>query len=83
MMVIDECGIFDQSKIVQGFNTFFTDIGPKLASSISSSSKDFKDFLSSVSTNLDEYLLQNEELNEANKSLKAQKKVQALMIFHQ
>ena len=52
MMVIDECGIFDQSKIVQGFNTFFTGIGPKFASSISSSSKDFKDFLSPASTKL-------------------------------
>ena len=45
MMVIDGCKIFDQNKVAHGFNKFFTDIGPKLASSIPSSSKDFKDFL--------------------------------------
>ena len=42
MMVIDRCEIFDQNKTAHGFNKFFTDIGPKLASSILSSSKDFK-----------------------------------------
>ena len=73
MMVIDGCEIFDQNKIAHSFNKFFTDIGPKLASSIPSSSKDFKDFLSSVSTSLDEYPLQDEELNEAFNSLKANK----------
>ena len=50
-----------------------TDIGPKLASSIPSSSKDFKEFLSSASTSLDESLLRDEELNEAFNSLKAKK----------
>ena len=44
IMVIDECEIFDQNKIAHSFNKFFMDIGPKLASSIPSSSKDFKDF---------------------------------------
>ena len=44
MMVIDGCEIFDQNKIAQSFNNFFTDIGPKLASSVPSSSKDFKHF---------------------------------------
>ena len=73
MMVIDGCEIFDQNKIAHDFNKFFTGIGPKLASSIASSSKDFKEFLSSVSTSLDEYLLQDEELNEAFNSLKANK----------
>ena len=69
MMVIDGCEIFDQSKIAHSFNKFFTDMGQKLASSIPSSSKDLKDFLSSSSTSLDEYLLQDEELNEAFNSL--------------
>ena len=44
MMVIHGCEIFDQNKIAHSFNKPFTDIGPKLASSIPSSSKDFKDF---------------------------------------
>ena len=73
MMVVDGCEIFDQNTIAHEFNKFFTDIGPKLAYSIPSSSKDFKDFFGSTSTSLDEYLLQNEELNEAFKSLKANK----------
>ena len=73
MMAIDGCEIFDQSKIAHGFNKFFTDVGPKLASSIPSSSKDFNDFLSSASTSLDEYLLQDEELNEVLNNLKANK----------
>ena len=70
MMVIDVCEI-DQNKIAHNFNKFFTHIRPKIASSIPSLSKDFKDFLSSASINLDEYLLQDEELNEAFNSLKA------------
>ena len=82
MMVIDGCEIFDQNKIAHSFNKFFLSIGPKLASSIPSSSKDFKDFLSPVSTNLDEYPLHDEELNEAFNSLRLTK-VQVLMIFHQ
>ena len=73
MKVIDGCEIFDQNKIVHGFNKFFRDIGPKLASSIPSSSMDFKDFLRLVSTSLDKYLFQDEELNEAFYSLKANK----------
>ena len=73
MMVINGCEIFDQNKIAHSLNKFFTIIGPKLASSILSSSKDFKDFLSPVSTNLDEYTLHDEELNEAFNSLKANK----------
>ena len=60
-------------KIAHSCNKFFTDIGPKLASFIPSSSKDFKNFLSSASTSLDEYLLQDEQLNEAFNSLKANK----------
>ena len=44
MMAIDGCEVFDQNKIAHSFNKFFTDIEPKLACSIPSSSKDFKDF---------------------------------------
>ena len=73
MMVIDGCEIFDQNKIAHGFNKCFTDIGPKHASSIPSSSNDLKEFLNSASSSLDEDLLQDEELNEAFDSLKANK----------
>ena len=73
VIVIDGCEIFNQNKIAHGFNKFFMDIAPNLVSSIPSSSKDFKEFLSSASTSLDEYLIQDEELNEAFNSLKAGK----------
>ena len=36
---------FDQNKIANGFNKFFTEIGSKHASSIPTSSKDFKKFI--------------------------------------
>ena len=73
MMVIDRLETFDQSKIANGFNKFFTDIEPKFSLPIPSSFKDFKDFLSAVETNLDEYLLQDKELNEAFNSLRSNK----------
>ena len=73
MMVIDPYEIFDQNKIAHSFNKFLTDIGPKLASSVPSSSKYFKHFLSSAGTSLDEYLFEDEELNEAFNSSKANK----------
>ena len=36
---------FDPNKIANGFNKFFTEIGPKLASSIPTSSKYFKQLM--------------------------------------
>ena len=73
MMIIDRRETFDQNKMAHSFNKCLTDIGPKLAYFIPSSSKDLKDFLSSASTSLDEYPLQDEELHETFNSLKANK----------
>ena len=47
--------------------------GPKLASSIATSSKDFKHFMNVSKTALQEYTLQDEELEEAFNSLKSNK----------
>ena len=44
-MVIDGTEIFDQNKVPNGFNKYFTEIGSKLASSIPASSKVFKQFM--------------------------------------
>ena len=55
------------------FNKFFTKIGVKLASSISTCSKDFKQFMDVSETVLQEYTLQDEELGEAFDSLKSNK----------
>ena len=38
-MFIDGIETFDQNKIANGFKRYFTEIGPKLASSIPASSK--------------------------------------------
>ena len=64
IMVIDRNETFNQNKIANGFNNFFTEIGPNLASSIPTSSKDFKQFLDVSETVLHEYTLQVEELEE-------------------
>ena len=50
-------------------NKYFTEIGPKLASSIPVSSKVFKQFMNVSKTVLQEYALQDQELEEAFNSL--------------
>ena len=45
-------------EIANGSNKYFTEIGPKLASSIPTSSKDFKRFMNVSKTVLQEYTLQ-------------------------
>ena len=72
-MVIDGIKTFDQNKITNGFNKYFTEIGPKLASSNPASSKVFKEFMNVLKTVLQEYALQDEELEEAFNSLKSNK----------
>ena len=72
-MVIDRIETFDQNKITNGFNKYFTEIGPKLASSIPASSKVFKQFMNVSKTVLQEYALQDQELEEAFNSLKPKK----------
>ena len=64
-MAIDGIETFDQNKIANGFNKYFTEIGPKLASSIAVSSKVFKQFMNVSKTVLQEYALQDQELEEA------------------
>ena len=63
-MVIDGIETFDQNKIPNGFNKYFTEIGPKLSSSIPASSKVSKQFMNVSKTVLQEYSLQDQELEE-------------------
>ena len=72
-MVIDGIETFDQEKIANGFKKYVTEIGPKLTSSITTSSKDFKQFMNVSKTTLQEYTLQYEELEEVFNSLKSNK----------
>ena len=55
------------------FPNVLAETGPKLASSIATSSKDFKHFMNVSKTALQEYTLQDEELEEAFNSLKSNK----------
>ena len=60
-MVIEGIETFDEEKIANGFNKYFIEIGPKIASSIPTSSRDFKQFMNVSKTALQEYTLQDEE----------------------
>ena len=72
-IVIDGIETFDQEKIANGFNKYFTEIMPKIAPSIPASSEDFKQLMNVSKTALQEYTLQDEELEEAFNSLKSNK----------
>ena len=80
-ITLDGIETFDQNKINNEFNKCFTEIRSKLASSITFSSKDFKQFMVVLETVLQEYTLQDEQLVEVFNSLKFNK-VQHLTIFH-
>ena len=72
-MVIDRIKTFDQSKIGNGLNKFFTEFEPKFTSLIPTSSRDFKQFIDVSETVLKDYNLQDEELEEDFNSLKSNK----------
>ena len=80
-MAIDGIEPFDQSKITNEFNKFFTEMGPKLTYSIPNSSKDFKQFTKISVTVLHEYAFQDEELEEDFSSLKSDKSSELDDIF--
>ena len=54
-MNVDEIKTLDHNKVANEFSKFFTENGPKLASSNPSSSKDFKQFINVSKTVLQEY----------------------------
>ena len=70
-MVINGIETFGQNKTANGFNKFFTELGLKLASSIPTSSNDFKQFIDVTETVLQEYILQYEELEEVFNTLRS------------
>ena len=69
-MIIDGIATFDRNKIANGFNNFFTEICPELASSIPNTSEDFQNFISTQDKVFEESLPQDKEQEEACKSLK-------------
>ena len=72
-LVRDSIETFDQNKIANGLNKYFTEIAPMLASSIPASSKVFKQYMNVSKTVLQEYALQDQELEEGINSLKPNK----------
>ena len=73
-IVIDNKEIFDDNKIADKFNNFFTEIGPKLASKINNSGKHFLSYLKDVNApKISNTKLIDDELEKAFSSLKRNK----------
>ena len=72
-MILDCYETFDQEKITNCFNKFFSEIGPKLASIISESQTKLDQYLIPHQIFLGEVNLDGDELKEALKSLKPNK----------
>ena len=72
-MIIDGQEILDQGKIANWFNTFFVDIGPKLASMIPESQTKFDQYLNPHQILIGEANLTDDEVTEALRILRLNK----------
>ena len=68
-MIIDGQEIFDQGKLVNCFNKFFIDIGPKLASMITESQTKFDQYRNPHQRLMSEANLTDDEIKKALRSL--------------
>ena len=73
MLKVKDQLCYDERKIADKFNEFFTNVGPKLAKEIKKASKNFKTYLSPVKSELEYSELTQDEFEEAFKSLKRNK----------
>ena len=73
MMLINKIESFDKDHIANSFNKYFTEIGPNLAKSITPSTIPYTSYLTKINTNIEEYDLNEEELQIAFNSLKHNK----------
>ena len=80
-MITDGQEIFDQGKIVNCFNKFFEDIGPKLASITLELQTKFDQYLNPHQTLMGEANLTDDEIKEALRSLKALKVLSMTMFL--
>ena len=69
-MIIDDQEIFDQGKTANCFNTFFVDIGPKIASMVSESQTKLDQYLNPHQSLMGEANLSDDETKETLRSLK-------------
>ena len=73
MIKTEKGNIYDQRKIAEEFNTFFTNIGPKLASKITPVPEHFQDYIIKSNFDFDNNELSFKEFDTAFKSLKRNK----------
>ena len=72
-IIINNQNIYNKKQIANQFNNFFTNIGPNLASKISTASKCFKSYLKSINSVFECGPLTSKEFEEAFFSLKTNK----------
>ena len=72
-MVINKTDCYDEDKIANYFNEYFTKVGPNLASKISSTEEHFTNYLNITTNIMPDNELSNDELNNAFKSLNTNK----------
>ena len=65
--------IYKENDIAEEFNTFFTNVGPRLVEKIPPTQKSFKDYLTQFNTSMDSTELSFKEFETAFKSLKRNK----------
>ena len=63
-LIINKVNVYNKPEIADAFNDFFTNIGQKLASQISKSSKTFEAYISKVNVIMDSKLLSINELKD-------------------
>ena len=73
MIKTNEKTIYKENDIAEEFNTFFTNVGPKLAEKIPPTQKSFKDYLTNFDKSIESNELLFEEFEDAFKSLKRNK----------
>ena len=72
-LVVNDLEFFDNKTIVENFDKFFSEIGPKLASKIPHLLISFEHFLHGDYPSLEEKPITDDELNEALQTLKIKK----------
>ena len=79
-LIVDKIEINDAKSVTEKFNEFFVSIGLNLANKIPQCNETFKSYLPTVNKTLNETVLNEDEFEEAFKSLKRNKVPVAMMV---
>ena len=60
--ILNKRNIFDQKTIVNSFNEYFVNVGPKLVSEISQLQRSFEIYLKGFDSSFEEVILSDEEI---------------------